>query len=174
LLSKATQPHPEDKKLGSSNKYGAPDKMSAAVISRELRIYGRQRWPLDNDKRRKERLAALLNLTGRRIKSLWEGAEAAVPRAHEVSAIERLIGKRIGAAEEANSVRASQAEYRALEARIAALEAAFAVGDEEFGRAHLDGLRAQASGRGQGFDGGSPANGRPHSGLTDYYHDLSD
>lgn len=127
--------------------------MLNAAIAHDLRVYARRRWPGENDKYRKDRMRSLLQITARRMKSLWEGEEAAVPRATETERIESLIGKKIGAPElteeEANAVGRSQEEYRALEARIAALEAFFRAGDEEHGGPHLDALRELAAGSGR-------------------------
>lgn len=58
---------------------GIEDKVNAA-ISHDLRVYARRRWPLANDKFRKDRLASLLAVSARRIKSLWEAEESAVIR----------------------------------------------------------------------------------------------
>ena len=131
---------------------GIEDKMNAA-IAHDLRVYARRRWPSENDKYRKDRLRDLLKVSVRRMRSLWEGEETAVPRTHETDRIEALIGKKIGAPdlteEEANAVVRSQEEYRALEARIAALEAFFRAGDEEHGGPHLDALRELAAGSGR-------------------------
>ena len=49
--------------------------------------------------------------------------------------------------------RSSQAEYRALEARIAALEELFRAGDEEHYRPQMDALRDVARGQGGGLSG---------------------
>ena len=137
--------------------------VSAQSISTELRVFSRQRWSLANDKYRKARLKDLLEMTARRIKSFWEGEETAVPRAHETERIERLIGKKIGAPiiteEEADAVRRSQEAYRALEARLAVVEAYFQSGDEEFGREHVAGGRAFARGQGRGPESSGNGNG---------------
>lgn len=61
--------------------------------------------------------------------------------------------------EHADAVRRSQEKYRTLEARIAALEAYFQAGDEEFGREFVDGFRASIDGQGQGFDRSGTGNG---------------
>ena len=139
------------------------------AIARDLKVYARRRWPLDTDERRQDRLLRMLpGFTHRRIKSFYEGERTAVPRHDETEAVERLIGKKIGAPQsEADHVEqrlqaqiaASRAEYRDLEARIARLETLFAPGNAEHVGPHVDALRAFASGQGQG-----PARGGPQDG----------
>lgn len=136
--------------------------VSAQAISTELRTFSRQRWPLANDKYRKARLKDALGVTARRIRSFWEGEETAVPRTKETERIERLIGKKIGAPqvteEEADAVRRSQENYRALEARLASLEALYARIDPELIGEHLAGARAFA----RGEIGGAVSRGKGH------------
>lgn len=112
-----------------------PREVSAAVISRELKIYARKRWPLGNDKYRKNRLRDLLGLSPRRIRSFWEGEDTAVPRRSETDDIEALIGKRLGIVEEATR------EYRSIEALCQGLEALLTHTDEDGYRAQIDALR---------------------------------
>ena len=92
--------------------------MTSATLSTDLRIYAVKRWPLDKDERRKERLAALLSMTKRRIRSLWENERTARPRGDEIERIQALIGAE---EEEANAE-----AYRAMEARFASMEAELA------------------------------------------------
>lgn len=114
----------------------------SAAVSNELKLYARQRWPLANDKFRKGRLAHIIGVTDRRIKSLWEGDPAAVLREHEATAIRKLQGAR--KIEEANRV-----EFQALQARLARLEAAFAAVDPEFFHEQMAALRVSTdAGRG--------------------------
>lgn len=122
---------------------GIEDKVNAALAN-ELRVYARTRWPLANDKYRKSRLATLLDVSSRRIKSLWEGEDSAVVREHEAEAVRRLIGLKV--AEEAN-----RNDLIALQARIARLEAALFEGDEDFHRAQVDAFR-RAAGLGRRAD----------------------
>lgn len=135
-----------------------------AAIAEELRVYARKRWPLTTDEWRKDRLAALLGFSRRRVKSLYEGERTAVPRKEETDAVERLIGKRIGEPaieEEAqNGIEQSRAEYRALEARIARIEALFAGADAKLSGPELDEIRALARGKGAGAARSGRANGR--------------
>jgi hypothetical protein len=93
-------------------------RVTVATLSTDLKVYARQRWPLDKDSRRKERLASLLNLTVRRVRSLWENEQTASPRGDELERIEALIG--------AEREAANAAADRALEARISELEAQLA------------------------------------------------
>ena len=88
-----------------------------ASLADDIRVYARQRWPLANDKYRKARLAALLQLSSRRIRSLWDGERTAVIRQSEAEAVRRLLGQE--KIEEAN-----RNDIAALQERIAALEAA--------------------------------------------------
>lgn len=117
---------------------GKEDKMNAA-IAHDLRVYARRRWPLANDKYRKSRLETLLDLSARRVKSLWEGETSAVIREHEAEAVRRLLGQR--AVEEA-----TRNDLQDLQARIARLEAALLSQDEEFHRDQVDALRKAAGG----------------------------
>lgn len=99
---------------------GIEDKVNAD-ISNDLRVYARRRWPLANDKFRKARLATLLNVSARRIKSLYEGEQTAVIREREAEAVRQLVGQ-----EEAN-----RDDFQALQARIARLEAALFAQDAD-------------------------------------------
>jgi hypothetical protein len=119
-----------------------------AAIAQDLRIYARRRWPLANDKFRKDRLAHLLNVSARRIKSLWEAEDTAVIRQQEAEAVRRLIGQQ--KIEEAN-----RETFQALQARIARLEAALFAQDEEFHQPQMAALRG-AVGSGRGGNVASP------------------
>lgn len=116
---------------------GIEDKVNAA-ISHDLRVYARRRWPLANDKYRKDRLATLLEMSTRRIKSLWEGEASAVIREHEAEAVRRLVGQ----------AEANKNDLEDLAQRIARLEAALLHSEEDFHRFQVEGLR-QATGRGR-------------------------
>lgn len=118
---------------------GNEDKVNA-VIAQDLRVYARRRWPLENDKYRKLRLADLLGISARRIKSLYEAEQTAVIREHEAEAVRRLLGQQ--KIEEAN-----RAELEALKGRIARLEAALVQSDEEFHREQMAGYRQAAGDR---------------------------
>lgn len=118
---------------------GIEDKVNAA-ISHDLRVYARRRWPLANDKFRKDRLASLLAVSAQRIKSLWEAEESAVIREQEAEAVRRLVGQQ--QIEEAN-----RNDYQALQARIARLEAALFASDAEFHQPQMAALREASRGR---------------------------
>jgi hypothetical protein len=102
-----------------------------------------------------------IGVTARRIKSLWEGEETAVPRGSETAVIEELIGHKIGAAveEKNDALGASQQAYRTLEARVVALEGLFAAVDPEFGSEFLAAFRASLNGAGGGADARGAGNG---------------
>lgn len=98
--------------------------MTSATLSTNLRIYAVKRWPLDKDERRKERLASLLNMTKRRVRSLWQNESTARPRGDEIERIEALICAKEDDANEADSALAER--ISALEAQIAFLVSALA------------------------------------------------
>lgn len=95
--------------------------MTTASLSRDLRVYATKRWPLDKDERRKERLATLLNMTNRRVRSFWANEPTAVPRGAEIERIEALIGAE--QAEQQKIEEANRDAFAALQERIARLEA---------------------------------------------------
>lgn len=125
--------------------------ISTGIISSELKVFARRKWPLANDKYRKNRLADLLSLTKRRIRSLYEGEDTAVPRTTETDAIERLIGKKIGAAAELEE---AQHEHRTLAEIAASLQALLQGPNAAFYSPQVAALRAALAGEGP----------RPHSG----------
>lgn len=135
--------------------------VTAALVGKELRTFARTKWPLANDKARKAVLRRVLEVTERRIKSLWEGEETAVPRGTETARIEELIGHRIGAAaeEDADALRASQQNYRTLEARLARVEALFESVDPEFGSEFVAAFRAQVRGPRRSADASGTGDG---------------
>lgn len=133
---------------------GIEDKVNAAIAS-DLRVYARRRWPLENDKYRKHRLASLLGFSARRIKSLWEAEQTAVIRQHEAEAVRKLLGQQ-------EIAEANRNDIQALQDRIARLEAAITAQDEEFGRAQMAGYR-EAVGLGRRDD--EPAEPINHRGT---------
>lgn len=100
-----------------------PHKVTTAVAT-DLRIYAGRRWPTMNHKWRKARLASLLGMNERRVKSIYEAEETARLRVDEEARIKALIG----AKEEADVVadKALAARISDLEAQVAALVAAMA------------------------------------------------
>lgn len=104
-----------------------------------LREYAAFRWPLMNHKGRMAKLAHVLNLTHRRVVSLYKNEPGVSLRADEMAAIEAL---RNAKAEEAN-----RHEFEDLQARIARLEAALFAQDEEFHSHQMAALRSAADER---------------------------
>lgn len=84
-----------------------------AALATDLRVFAGQKWPTMNHKWRKARLAFLLGMSERRVKSIYEAEQTARLRADEEARIKALIGQK----EEANA-----ASDRAFAERIAALE----------------------------------------------------
>ena len=99
--------------------------MSATAISSDLRAYAVKRWPTANHKFRKARLADLLGLSERRVRSYWE-AKAAAPRDEEIGAITALIGRKEEADAHAEADRALAERLAELEAQVAFLVQALA------------------------------------------------
>lgn len=91
-----------------------PREVTAAVAT-DLRIYAGRRWPTMNHKWRKARLASLLGMNERRVKSIYEAEETARLRADEEARIKALIS--------AEEERADAEADNALARRIAELEA---------------------------------------------------
>lgn len=87
-----------------------------AALAEDLRVFAVRKWPTMNHKWRKAKLASMLRMSERRIKSLYEADPSARVRHDEVARIQALIS----AKEEATH------EDRVLEERIAALEAQIA------------------------------------------------
>lgn len=122
---------------------------AAAVLREEAKF----RWPsLDYHQERIWRLREWLKWTHRRVRSIYNREEGVVLdgaetlRLLEIEAEQRARKQQ---REASGAVRKSQAEYRDLEARIAALEALFAAVDEEHGGPHLDALVSLARGQGR-------------------------
>lgn len=112
-------PASEDEKLGKFPKSEEGDLTEA--LATELKLFARTKWPMTTDEWRKDKLASMLRMGRRRMKSLYEGERTARPRFEEVQKIRALIGEKEKAHAEANA-RAD----RALETRIAELEAQLA------------------------------------------------
>ena len=92
-------------------------------VATDLRIYAGQRWPTMNHKWRKARLASLLGMNERRVKSIYEAEQTARLRVDEEARIKALIGQRekADAADEALAKRIAD-----LEAQVASLAALLA------------------------------------------------
>lgn len=102
--------------MGSYDKLQGDD--LTAALSTDLKTFARRKWPLTTDEWRKDKLASMLRMGRRRIKSLYEGERTARPRFDEVEKIKALIGQ--------ERPHDDAPEDRALAARIAALEAQLA------------------------------------------------
>lgn len=87
-----------------------------ASVQMMMRDYAAVRWPSLNHKGRMSRLAGLLGLGHRRVRSLYCAEVGASVRADEFAAVAALRQRQI---EEAN-----RNDYQALQARIARLESA--------------------------------------------------
>lgn len=100
--------------------------MTTAVAT-DLRIYAGQRWPTMNHKWRKARLASLLGMNERRVKSIYEAEQTARLRVDEEARIKALLGQKENADAAADKALADR--IAELEAQVAFLVAALA-GDE--------------------------------------------
>lgn len=134
------------------------ERVTTATLSRDLRVYAARRWPLDKDERRKERLATLLNMTKRRVRSLWENEGTARPRGEEIERIKALIG--------AEEEEAYAEAYRQMDARFAAMEAELAALRTAIAATALAGEGAAHSGSGRGPD--RQGQGVPRRRSTDH------
>ena len=85
-----------------------------AALADDLRAYAVKRWPTMNHEWRKAKLASLLNMRVRRVRSYWDGEDTLSPRQSEVDAIKSLIG--------AKEEKAREEADRALAERVAELE----------------------------------------------------
>lgn len=97
------------------------------AVATDLRIYAGQRWPTMNHKWRKARLASLLGMNERRVKSIYEAEQTARLRVDEEARIKALIGQKESADAAADKALADR--IAELEAQVAFLVAALA-GDE--------------------------------------------
>lgn len=111
------------------------NEMSAAAQTM-LRDYAGLRWPTLNHKGRIARLAGVLKMGHRRIRSLYQNEPGVSLRADEMAAIAALRERKI---EEAN-----RDAFQDLQARIARLEAALFAQDEEFHQQQMAAIRGAA------------------------------
>lgn len=128
---------PETGKLEIHPKKERPDMSATAQLL--LRDYAGHRWPTLNHKGRMARLAGILSLGHRRVRSLYQGEQGVSIRADEMAAIQSLQQQQI---EEAN-----RNDLQDLQARIARLEAALFAADEEFHHDQVAALRSATDGR---------------------------
>ena len=111
----------EVKKLGMQDNSERRD--VTVEVATDLRIYAGQRWPTMNHKWRKARLASLLGMNERRVKSIYEAEQTARLRVDEEARIKALIGQR----EKADAADTALAKRIAdLEAQVATLAALLA------------------------------------------------
>jgi hypothetical protein len=163
----------KDKKLGieANSERREVTAVTAELVSKELKLFARVKWPLANDKARKAALRRALDVTARRIKSLWEGEETAVPRGTETARIEKLIGHKIGAAAELEEARH---EHRDLAQLAASLQALLFGPEADFYRPQVDAIRAAlvpaggGTGSGSG-DAGAGDQGRSEAAVADLF-----
>jgi hypothetical protein len=137
-------PASEDKKLGIQDK-SEPREVTVEVAA-DLRSYAGHRWPTMNHKWRKARLASLLGMNERRVKSIYEAEHTARLRADEEARIKALIGQK----EEADAADIALAKRIAdLEAQVATLAAILARDtlEAEGHAAHRHGAGALGSGQ---------------------------
>lgn len=62
-----------------------------AVLANDLRVFAVQKWPTMNHKWRKNKLASVLRMSERRVKSIYEADPSARVRADEAERIKALI-----------------------------------------------------------------------------------
>jgi hypothetical protein len=148
-------PASEDKKLGIQDK-SEPREVTVEVAA-DLRSYAGHRWPTMNHKWRKARLASLLGMNERRVKSIYEAEQTARLRVDEEARIKALLGQK----EEADAVADEALANRIaeLEAKVAFLVSALA-GDELAARRNAS--------RGQGRGALAEGSGTPRRRSTDH------
>ena len=113
--------------------------MSSTAQALLLRDYAGTRWPTLNHKGRMSRLAGVLGFGHRRVRSLYQNEPGVSIRADEM--------ERIAALKRRTTDEANRDDFQALQARVAALEAALFAADEEFHREQMAGLRQAVDGR---------------------------
>ena len=99
------------------SKFAKVEREVTTALADDLRTYAVKRWPTMNHEWRKAKLASLLGMKVRRVRSYWDAEETLSPRQSEVDAIAELIGL------ESNIEEANRDAFAALQERIARLEA---------------------------------------------------
>lgn len=99
------------------SKFAKVEREVTAALADDLRTYAVKRWPTMNHEWRKAKLASLLGMKVRRVRSYWDAEETLSPRQSEVDAIAELIGS------EREIEEANRDAFAALQERIARLEA---------------------------------------------------
>lgn len=114
-----------------------------AALATDLRVFAGQKWPTMNHKWRKARLASLLGMSERRVKSIYEAEQTARLRADEEARIKALIGQE----EDAHAADIALAKrITELEAQVAFLVSALAGDELAASGAHPHKPRGRASG----------------------------
>jgi hypothetical protein len=132
---------PEAKQLGISDNLERQE--VNAALAADLKVFARRKWPLSTDEWRMSRLAHMIGVGTRRMKSLYQGEATAVLRQHEAEAINRLLKQR-------QIEEGTRDDIAALQDRIARLEAALLPQDEDFNSVQMEGYRQSvAIGRGK-------------------------
>lgn len=99
------------------SKFAKVEREVTTALADDLRTYAVKRWPTMNHEWRKAKLASLLGMKVRRVRSYWDAEETLSPRQSEVDAIAELIGS------EREIEEANRDAFAALQERIARLEA---------------------------------------------------
>lgn len=108
------------------SKFAEVEREVTAALADDLRTYAVKRWPTMNHEWRKAKLAAMLGMKVRRVRSYWDAEETLSPRLSEVERIKALLGQK----EEADAADIALAKrISELEAQVAFLVSALA-GDE--------------------------------------------
>lgn len=105
------------------SKFAKVEREVTTALAEDLRTYAVKRWPTMNHEWRKAKLASMLGMRLRRVRSYWDAEEHLSPRQSEVDAIEALIGAKESKIEEAN-----RDAFATLQERIARLEAIILAG----------------------------------------------
>ena len=100
------------------SKFAKTGSAMSTALSNGLREYAVKRWPTMNHEWRKAKIASMLGMKVRRVRSYWDGEEKLSARVDEVEAINALMNQPQSKLEEAN-----QDAFAELQARIARLEA---------------------------------------------------
>lgn len=132
------------------SKFAKVEREVTAALANDLRTYAVRRWPSMNHEWRKAKLASMLGMRVRRLRSFWDAEETLSPRQSEVQAIKALIGQ--GEEEDAAlSTRIAELEERVAfllavldreEMEAASAEARFALGSTSERRGRLAGRRS--------------------------------
>lgn len=101
------------------SKFAKVEREVTAALADDLRTYAVKRWPTMNHEWRKAKLASLLGMRVRRVRSYWDAEETLSPREAEVAAIKTLIGQEDTDAAFADRIADLEAQVAFLVAAIA-------------------------------------------------------